>query len=106
MHLGTYSLDTTPYYGNISANAFEGFNFNIPLLKSHSSYKAVSSISTLNYLFTAQREVNVTAFICTFGTNSLEMCLTSMKTSSLSVLAVRYLILDDPYSSKMTHMYS
>ena len=104
--IGTYSLITIPYYQNQLANDNPSNTFTAYLANSHPSYSAISSIVAIDFKITALKEINISVTVCTYAPQAMIFCMYSMRLSSLQVLSVRYLLLENTLASKLNKFES
>lgn len=98
-------LNTSPYYGNISANSQVSIYFTTTFSRTISSYDAITSLKSLRFEISSNNKINVTTYLCGYYTNGVDICVLSTCLSQISVLSSRYLVLDSAFT-KITHFYS
>jgi hypothetical protein len=100
IYLGSYSLDTTKYYGNTSLTMYLFTQFQIPYLSSHPlMYHRGVSIQKLSYDISASYQINMSiSGIYNLAVTNMNIVVFSTSQNKLSALTVRYIVLDIGFS--------
>ena len=77
------------------------YSYYVPLSRNHTTYFAVGSITGVNYISAATKNIDITTYVYSYAPGGITFSLVSQKLSGLEKLQVRFLVLDLSLANKI-----